>query len=1049
MKSKLHFSLLAVLFLSIFSSFSQTISCGDVFTDPAGATANYDNNSDYIVTICPTNPGDHVTVTFTSFNTEADWDALYVFDGNSIDAVQISSVNPAAYVPGGLPGGYWGATIPGPFTSTSADGCLTFRFRSDTSINNPGWSADISCDTVITCPRPSNLLANYNTPTNVTLSWTENGSATQWEVLAVPANTGGPTSASTGTLTSANPYVFDSLTAADYVFYVRAVCSSSDNSNWSNPYVFTMPACLTPTVNVSNVSAYSAVINWTALGSTQYEVLVVPSGTPAPLATDTGIIVPSPYTVTGLNALSTYDVYIRTLCSPSYATDWSTAVPFTTTNNGAPLLTNTSDYTPEQLINNVLVNNPCITISNVTSVTGTNYGSVNGIGYFTNVNTTFPLSNGIILSSGNALSAPGPNISTVGEGASNWSGDAELENIITTATGNVMNSFNATKLEFDFSSLNEFMSFNFLFASEEYGTFQCDYSDAFAFLLTDLETGITTNLAVVPGTTTPVSVVTIRDAANNTACSSENIGYFAQYNLGNNIYNSATNYNGQTAVMTASSAILPNHNYHIKLVIADRGDSIYDSSVFIEAGSFTSGPPECNDKVQLVAFVDENNNGIKDNNEVNFTYGSFATQQNNVDPTTNITSPFGTYTIYDSTANTYDFSYNINPEVSAYFTASPVTYNDINIAVNPNQTLYFPVTLTQGFNDVTVSIVPVTQPRPGFTYTNKIVYRNQGVATTSGTITFVKSAVTSILSVDQADAITNADGFTYTFTNLQPYETRAIYVTMSIPEIPTVNLGDLLTDSAAVSAPSNDINLANNTFSNTQVVVASYDPNEVTEAHGGKIQFNQFTSNDYLYYTIHFQNTGTANAINIRVEDLLDNRIDPASIRMISASHDYILERVNNHLVWKFNFINLVGALQNDALSKGYITFKVKLNPGFAIGDIIPNAASIYFDSNPAIVTNAFNTQFVATLGNSSFTSNDVTIYPNPAHNLVQINLQNTSETLNSIRLYDVLGKTITSMENIAASQTSIDVSNLSKGVYLIEITSEHNLKQIKKLIIE
>ena len=810
-----------------------------------------------------------------------------------------------------------------------------------------------------------------------------------------------------------------------------------------------MPACLTPTVNVTNVSAYSAVVNWTALGSTPYEVLIVPAGTPAPLATDLGIIASSPYTVTGLNSLSGYDVYIRTLCSASYSTDWSTAVNFSTSSNGAPLITNTTNYTPEQLINNVLVNNPCITISNVSSVTGTNFSSVNGIGYFTNVNPTFPLTSGIILSSGNAQSAPGPNTSTIGEGVPAWIGDPELENIVTTATGDVMNSFNATKLEFDFSSLNEFMSFNFLFASEEYGTFQCNYSDAFAFLLTDLETGVTTNLAVVPGTTTPVSVVTIRDAANNAACSSENIGYFAQYNLGNNIYNAAINYNGQTAVMTASSAILPNHNYHIKLVIADRGDSIYDSSVFIEAGSFTSGPPECNDKVQLVAFIDENNNGIKDNNEVNFTYGSFATQQNNVDPTTNITSPFGTYTIYDSTANTYDFSYNINPEYSAYYTAAPVAYNDINIAVNPNQTLYFPVTLTQPFNDVAVTIVPVNQPRPGFTYTNKIVYTNLGVATTSGTITFVKSPVTSILSIDQADAVTNADGFTYTFSNLQPYETRALYVTMSIPEIPAVNLGDLLTDSAAVSAPSNDINSTNNTFSNAQVVVASYDPNEVTEAHGPKIQFNQFTSNDYLYYTIHFQNTGTANAINVRVEDLLDSRIDPTSIRMISTSHNYILERVNNHLVWKFNFINLVGALQNDALSKGYITFKVKLHPGFAIGDIIPNAASIYFDANPAIVTNPFNTQFVATLGTSTFTSNDITIYPNPAHNLVQINLQNTSETLSSIRIYDVLGKNINSLENIATSQVSMDVSNLSTGVYLVEITSEHNLKQIKKLIIE
>jgi len=1048
MKSKLLFSLWTVLLFSIGTS-AQSISCGDLFTDPAGPSANYDNGSDYIETICPTNSGDHVTVTFTSFNTEANWDALYVFDGNSINATQIASTNLGGNVPDGLAGGFWGTTIPGPFTSSSTDGCLTFRFRSDISINNPGWTAEVSCETAVACPRPSSVTATYNNPTNVSLDWTENGTATQWEVIAVPANSGAPTSTTTGTITSSKPYIFNNLTDTYYTFYVRAVCSATEISSWSNPLAFTLPACTTPTLSVSNVSAYSATINWTAIGTTQYEVLILPAGSPTPLASTTGSTVPSPYTFTGLNQTSTYDAYIRTICSATYATDWAIPVSFTTTSYGAPLITGTTNYTSEQLINNVLVNNPCIAISNVTAVTGTNFGSVNGIGYFTNVNPTFPLSSGIILSSGNVLSAPGPNTSNAGEGNNSWIGDPELENIITNATGNVMNSFNATKLEFDFSSLNEFMSFNFLFASEEYGTFQCDYSDAFAFLLTDLETGITTNLAVVPGTTTPVSVVTIRDTANNTACSSENVGYFAQYNLGGNVYNSATNYNGQTAVMTASSAIIPNHNYHIKLVIADRGDSVYDSSVFIEAGSFTSGPPECNDKVQLVAFVDENNNGIKDNNEVNFTNGTFVTQQNNVDPTTNITSPFGTYTIYDSTANTYDFSYTVNSEYSAYYTAAPVTYNDINIAVNPNETLYFPVTLTQGFNDVTVAIVPINQPRPGFTYTNKIVYTNQGVTATSGTVTFVKSAATSILSIDQPSAVTNADGFTYAFTNLAPYETRAIYVTMSIPEIPTVNLGDILTDSASISAPSNDINTTNNTFSNAQVVVASYDPNEVTEAHGGKILFNQFTADDYLFYTIHFQNIGTANAINIRVEDLLDPRIDAASIRMISASHDYILERVNNHLVWKFNYINLVGALQNEDLSKGYITFKVKLIPGFAVGDIIPNNAAIYFDSNPAVITNTFNTQFVTTLNNNTFTSNDIAIYPNPAHNVVQINLQNTSETLNSIKIYDMLGKTINSIKNIDAYQTTIDVSALSKGVYLIELTSEHNLKQIKKLIIE
>ena len=73
-----------------------------------------------------------------------------------------------------------------------------------------------------------------------------------------------------------------------------------------------------------------------------------------------------------------------------------------------------------------------------------------------------------------------------------------------------MNSRDATKLEFDFIPITNNIDFNFIFASEEYGTFQCNFSDSFAFLLTNLSTNVTTNLAIVPNTTTPISVVTDR-----------------------------------------------------------------------------------------------------------------------------------------------------------------------------------------------------------------------------------------------------------------------------------------------------------------------------------------------------------------------------------------------------------------------------------------------------------------------------------------------------------------------------------------------------------
>lgn len=188
-----------------------------------------------------------------------------------------------------------------------------------------------------------------------------------------------------------------------------------------------------------------------------------------------------------------------------------------------PLAASTSLFTVDQLVTNVLVNNPCVTISNITSGTGTTTAT-NGIGYFTNVSPMFPISSGIILSTGNAANAGGPNSTTLNDGGA--AGDADLESFIQQGTGAALQSFNATKLEFDFTSQNEFMSFNFVFASEEYGAFQCVYADAFAFLLTDLTTGITTNLAMVPGTTTPISVVTIRNTLYNSSCTSVNEGFF-------------------------------------------------------------------------------------------------------------------------------------------------------------------------------------------------------------------------------------------------------------------------------------------------------------------------------------------------------------------------------------------------------------------------------------------------------------------------------------------------------------------------------------------
>ena len=179
-----------------------------------------------------------------------------------------------------------------------------------------------------------------------------------------------------------------------------------------------------------------------------------------------------------------------------------------------PILVTTNQQTVPELVNDVLINSPCVSAQNVSWRTGSNYGSVNGIGYFSNSNPNFPMAAGVVLSTGDALNAVGPNTSLLSDGNQAWAGDSDLKTTLA-AAGINMNSTNATVLEFDFTAISTQFNFDFVFASEEYGNFQCQFSDAFAFLLTNVTTGITTNLAVVPNTNIPISVVTVRDFLYN------------------------------------------------------------------------------------------------------------------------------------------------------------------------------------------------------------------------------------------------------------------------------------------------------------------------------------------------------------------------------------------------------------------------------------------------------------------------------------------------------------------------------------------------------
>jgi uncharacterized repeat protein (TIGR01451 family) len=447
--------------------------------------------------------------------------------------------------------------------------------------------------------------------------------------------------------------------------------------------------------------------------------------------------------------------------------------------------------------------------------------------------------------------------------------------------------------------------------------------------------------------------------------------------------------------------------------------------------------------IKFNLFFDTNNNGVQNVGEANYNGGNF-TYQLNSGVTHTVNSNNGMFTLYENNpVNSYNLgSLSINNNFcNGQYTLATTSYSNVTVANGSGITTYnFPIT-TAPCADLSVNLYQYgAPPRPGFTYINRIQYTNNGNQNiASGTITFTRSTTVSAVSTSPSTT-TTATGFTYNFTNLLAGEVRYIDVTMQVPVIPTVSLGQLVTNSVTVTIPPNDNYPINNSATVTQIIVGSNDPNDKTETHGGKILHSSFTANDYLTYKIQFENTGTAEAVNIRVNDVLDAKLNPNTIRMVSASHPYVLDRVGNTLNWKFNGVNLPPSVANTTTGKGYVVFQIKPTAGFAVGDIIPNIANIYFDFNPAIVTDPCNTQFVSTLATTDFDTNELSVYPNP----VQNNLTITNiATIDSVTLFSIIGQEVLS-QKVNALQADISTFGLTNGIYFVKVIAEGKEKTVK-----
>ena len=312
----------------------------------------------------------------------------------------------------------------------------------------------------------------------------------------------------------------------------------------------------------------------------------------------------------------------------------------------------------------------------------------------------------------------------------------------------------------------------------------------------------------------------------------------------------------------------------------------------------------------------------------------------------------------------------------------------------------------------------------------------QVVITVTGPVTFTNVASGSLTPF--------ISGTTYTYTIADfgaINNTTAFGLNFMVNT--SASTGNSVCVNISVTPTSGDNNTSNNTYVECFYVVNSFDPN-YKETYPEQVLP---AYDDYFTYTVHFQNTGSAATININLQDTLDANLDLNTFQVINYSHYCTSLLTGNKLSFNFPNIQLADSSTDFNGSQGFVQYRIKPLANLPAGTLIHNRASIYFDYNAPVLTNTTTNEFMLGVGvPSTIKASSISIYPNPSSGVFRIDAGNNK--LKEIKVTDVLGR-IVLVTNINSSNTTIDLSKETKGVYFIQLSDENNNRVNKKIIIE
>ena len=369
----------------------------------------------------------------------------------------------------------------------------------------------------------------------------------------------------------------------------------------------------------------------------------------------------------------------------------------------------------------------------------------------------------------------------------------------------------------------------------------------------------------------------------------------------------------------------------------------------------------------------------------------------------------------------------IGPTTATFATFGNLSDNH-NFALQP----------TPNQQDLRVNLTLVGRARAGLPVHYRVTYRNVGtLPMPSGTITLTLDSL--VLYQNDTGGGTRA-GFMLTapYAPLLVDQTRQFDVFGTL--LTTAVRDSTIVSTATINPLAGDLTPADNVEAATSVVTGSFDPNDI-EVNRVRLTPAQVAGGEWLEYTIRFQNMGNDTAFSVLLRDSLPaSQLDLTTLQFVAMSHPATWELAEQWLNVQFADIRLPHQAANALGSQGFVRFRVRARPTLVLGEVVANRAAIYFDFNPAVLTNTATTTVALPTGvRAAAATLPAVVWPNPATDQLHVETTLPVAAPLHLTLLDAVGRVVRERTVAAATgrvKATLALAGLPAGLYVVRATA-------------